>query len=355
MSQLPALIEKMKPEFERALSKQIDVERFARIALTSFRRTPALTRCDPNSILGALMTCAQLRIEPDSVMGQAYLVPYGKECTLIVGYQGLQELARRSGDIADIYAEVVYEGDEFEETLGTNRGLHHKRTPRTKYGEEHVTHAYSVVVFKDKDAPPSHKVLTRDQIERIRVRSKAGSKGPWKTDWEEMAKKTVFRNHSKWIRKSPDLREAIALNDAAEFDFGKKEELPVQDFLVEDITETKPMEAHEPMPDGSQGQTVVDEEGRPHAVPPQQGAYVDPNPTRAEVGRSAADGPDDRLDTGSQPLADPGPDWGEKVDPFAGMDSQRETLIAAAEQAGLEGARDMTTKHLKAWLRERNL
>ncbi|WP_202630600.1 recombinase RecT, partial [Deinococcus alpinitundrae] len=89
------------------------------LAVTEFRKNPMLKECTPESLLGAVMQAAQVGLEPDA-LGSAYLVPYYnknknvKEVQLQIGYKGLIELVRRSGQVTSIVANEVYENDEFD-------------------------------------------------------------------------------------------------------------------------------------------------------------------------------------------------------------------------------------------------
>ena len=121
----PAMLTAFLPEIKRALPSHLNGDRMARIALTAFRTTPKLAECDPRSVFAAVIQASQLGLEPN-IMGQAYLIPYGKQCNLIPGYQGLIELARRSGKIVSLYAHVVHDRDAFDYTLGVDKTLTHK-------------------------------------------------------------------------------------------------------------------------------------------------------------------------------------------------------------------------------------
>jgi recombination protein RecT len=123
---------------------------------------------------------------------------------LIVDYKGLVALARRSGEIADIHADVVCRNDRFRYSFGTNGTLEHEPNLDDRGP---VRAAYSFA--KLKDGSSSYEVMSIQEIEAIRNRSKAGKSGPWVTDWNEMAKKTVFRRHSKWLPVSSEFQEAI--------------------------------------------------------------------------------------------------------------------------------------------------
>lgn len=204
---LRGLIEQQKNEIARALPRHLDPDRLARIATTVVRQTPKLAECNPQSFLGALMTCAQLGLEPGP-LGHAYLVPYGKEVTFIPGYRGLVELSRRSGQVQSVQARVVRDGDEFDYSFGLEPKLDHK--PRGSKGD--VTHAYAVIRLKDGGV--DFDVMDVDEIEAVRRRSKAADNGPWVTDYAEMAKKTVLRRLLKTAPMSVEYQQAV-VNDGA--------------------------------------------------------------------------------------------------------------------------------------------
>ena len=191
-----------KKQFALALPKHLTPDRFIRIALTALNRTPKLATCTKASLLSCLMDCSQLGLEPDG--RKVHLIPYGDKCTLIIDYKGLVDLARRSGAISDIHADVVCENDFFEYSFGTNGSLVHK--PSLKERGKPIA-AYSFV--KLKDGSSSYEVMNLEEVEAIHKRSKAGGSGPWKTDWNEMAKKTVFRRHSKWLPVSAEFQVAV--------------------------------------------------------------------------------------------------------------------------------------------------
>lgn len=192
----------MQSQFRMALPKFFTPERFVRIALTQLTKTPKLALCTQESVMACLLSCAELGIEPDG--RKAHLIPYGTTCTLIVDYKGLVALARRSGEIADIHADIVCRNDKFEYSFGTTGTLDHRPNLEDR-GE--VIAAYSFAKLKDGSC--SYEVMSAKEIEAIRKRSKAGNAGPWVTDWAEMAKKTVFRRHSKWLPVSSEFQEAM--------------------------------------------------------------------------------------------------------------------------------------------------
>ena len=201
-SNLRELIMQMKNQFALALPKHITPDRFMRVALTAINKTPKLLQCTKESVLACLMDCSQFGLEPDG--RNAHLIPYGNQCTLLIDYKGLVALARRSGEISDIHADIVREADKFEYSFGTEGKLIHRPALENR-GK--VIAAYSFVKLKDNSV--SYEVMSIDEINAIKERSKAKTSGPWITDYNEMAKKTVFRRHSKWLPLSSEFQEAI--------------------------------------------------------------------------------------------------------------------------------------------------
>lgn len=215
---LAQLIERQKPEIARALPRHLNPDRMARIATTTLRQTPLLARCTPESFLGALMSAAQLGLEPGP-LGEAYLVPFrdgrtgNYQVTFIPGYKGLIKLAWQSGQLADIWAEVVYANDEFDYTLGLERNITHKPAKGARGEPEYV---YAVAKLKDGGTP--FVVMAYEEVESIRSRSKASKNGPWVTDWAAMAKKTAVKQLSKWLPMSSEFATAVGLDGSVRTD-----------------------------------------------------------------------------------------------------------------------------------------
>lgn len=195
----------MVEQFARALPQHMRAEMFARAALTALTRVPKLAQCTPESFMKCLFDCASYGLIPDG--RRAHLIPYKDQCTLIVDYKGMVELVRRSGDVLTIHADVVCDNDEFEFDLGVIR--HHRINYKHPRGKPYA--AYAMVTLRDGGTQCV--VLTRDEIETIRSRSRAGKDGPWVTDWNEMAKKTAFRRLCKWLTLSPEIVDVITKDD----------------------------------------------------------------------------------------------------------------------------------------------
>ena len=194
---------KFQSQLAAALPKFLDTDHFVRSAITEFRLNPALAECSVPSVLGYFMQVAACGLEPASMLGQCYPVPFWnsktkqKEAQFICGYRGMLSIARRSGEIASVVAEVVHEKDEFSIEYGMNPSLVHK--PYIEDDPGAMRGAYVVVRFKGEGIDPVIKYMPKSEIDKRRNRSKAGSSGPWVTDYEEMAKKTVFRSVFKWL------------------------------------------------------------------------------------------------------------------------------------------------------------
>lgn len=211
------LLEKSRGQIEKALPKHLTADRLLRVAMTSIQKTPKLMECSQQSLLACIMTCAQLGLEPDQFLGQAYLVPFRDTkkgvtvCTLIPGYRGYIALARRSGDVESVDARVVYENDHLELQYGLVPKLTH--IPALKGPRGNPIGAYCL--FNYRGGGSSFDFLTVEEIEHARSRSKAANDGPWVTDWGEMAKKTAIKRHAKLAPLSVEFQTAVALEDRA--------------------------------------------------------------------------------------------------------------------------------------------
>lgn len=228
---------KIKAQMALALPKHLTADRLARIATTEMRRVPALANCSPESFLGAIMQCAQLGLEPSNGLGQAYLIPFGNgkdkqgraNVQLIIGYRGMIDLARRSGQIVSISARAVYENDEFSYQYGLYEELRHVPAQDGEAGQ--LTHVYAVA--KLKDGGVQFEVMTRKDIEKVRASSSSAKSGssPWVTHFDEMAKKTVIRRLFKYLPVSIEIQRAAILDEQGENDINQNN----AEFFANDI------------------------------------------------------------------------------------------------------------------------
>ena len=213
---LATLLEKSKGQIARAVPKHVDADRLARVALTLTRTTPTLLECSPQSILAGVMMSAQLGLEL-GMIGHAYLVPFNnkktgrKEAQFIIGYRGMIDLARRSGNIKSIKAEVVYENDHFVLEYGLDDKIEHVpwhcRNDVRQSTSGDFRGAYAVAQFIEG----GHALLymPKAEIDEHRARSKASKYGPWVTDYNEMAKKTDVRGIFKWLPISIEIQRKV--------------------------------------------------------------------------------------------------------------------------------------------------
>lgn len=209
----------LRPEFERAIGDPRLAERFVRVALTAVSRTPQLGDCTSDSLLGALLTCSVLRLEPNDPRGLAYLIPFRNnkarttEAQLIIGYKGLIDLAYRSNQIKTLAAEAVHTNDYFQEQRWPRHLVH--RAAEGDRGE--VVRYYAAVEYKD--GGQDFTVMSVEEIEKHRdLYSRGWDKrddSPWKTAPDAMAKKTVIRRLAKYMPLSvEDLRQFHAAVNA---------------------------------------------------------------------------------------------------------------------------------------------
>jgi len=212
------LLTRYRPQLEMALPRHLKPDRLIRVALTSVQKNPALLECHPITLVGAVVQCAQLGLEPDDGTGKAYLVPFfnskknRSEVQFIVGYRGLIDLARRSGQVSAVEARVVHKKDYFEYAFGLQPALDHRPSTDSEPGEP--IYFYAIARFRTGDT--QFDVMTKSEVDTIRKRSKAGQAGPWVSDYEEMGKKTVVRRLAKLLPASAEFLRAVSLDERAD-------------------------------------------------------------------------------------------------------------------------------------------
>jgi recombination protein RecT len=218
---LRQLLEKSKEQIALALPRHLTPERMIRVALTAVQRTTKLQECDALSVVGAVVQASQLGLEPDGVLGQAYLVPYWNsktrkmEAQLQPGYKGLIALARRSGELSTLFSELVYERDRFKVVKGDTPRLIHEPDYRSEDRGELIG-AYAVVIFKD--GGKDFEFMPMHELNKIRAMSKSKDKdgneyGPWATHPEEMYRKCPIRRLAKRLPLSPEFQRAAAQDE----------------------------------------------------------------------------------------------------------------------------------------------
>ncbi|MGP9790661.1 recombinase RecT [Roseinatronobacter sp. NSM] len=222
-----------RDQLSAVAAKHMNPERMMRVVANAIRTTPKLQQCEPMSFLGALMQCASLGLEPNTILGHAYLIPFDKkekndrtgkwevvrtDVQLIVGYKGLIDLARRSGHITSLSANIHYSDDElWEYEEGTEARLRHRPGPM----EGAKLHAYAIAKFKDGGhayvvLPWAHVMKIRDGSQgwQSAVKFKKTADSPWLKHEDEMAKKTAIRALAKYLPLSVEFMDAMTVDDS---------------------------------------------------------------------------------------------------------------------------------------------
>ena len=212
---IPDMVKAMLPEIKKALPSVMTPERFTRIALSALNNTPQLQQCTPMSFIAALLNAAQLGLEPNTPLGQAYLIPYKNkgvtECQFQIGYKGLIDLAYRNGQMQTIQAQEVYENDFFEYEYGLEPKLIH-RPAFSNRGEL----VYFYGIFRTVNGGFGFSVMSKADMDTFaKTYSKAfdSSFSPWKTSYIEMSKKTVIKQALKYAPIMTEFQRALSTDE----------------------------------------------------------------------------------------------------------------------------------------------
>lgn len=208
------LINRQRSEIARALPKHMDADRLARIATTVIKTTPTLMQCSAPSLLGSLMLSAQTGMEPGP-LGHAYFVPRKNkgqwECQWMLGYKGIVELARRSGQLISIEAREVCERDRFEYAYGLDEKLVHEPYMDGERGP--IVAFWGLARFKD--GGHYFLVMSKSDVDKAKERSDAAKAGfgPWISDYAAMGRKTVIRRMAPFLPLSPEQANVLAFDE----------------------------------------------------------------------------------------------------------------------------------------------
>lgn len=191
-------------EIKKALPATLTPERFTRVVLSAISNNKDLQNCSPKTFLAAMMQSAQLGLEPNTPLGQAYLIPYKDNCSFQIGYQGILDLAWRSQQYQRITAETVHENDTFEYELGMNPLLKHVPAKGSR-GEAIAYYA----TYTLKNGGQAFAVMTKEEVEDFKNKYSKAKNSPWLTAFDAMAKKTVLKQLLKYAPKTIELAKAI--------------------------------------------------------------------------------------------------------------------------------------------------
>ena len=283
--QVAYLLDQKKGEIAKMLPQHLNAERLLKVAQIAVTTTPGLLKCDVASLIGAIGQCAQMGLEPNTVLGHAYLVPFktkrkdsaGNErwvdsVQVIIGYKGLIDLARRSGQIVSIAAHEVCTNDEFELVYGLDERLTHKPALDDR-GD--IVGFYAVA--KLVGGGHAFEFMSLRQVEAIMLGTQSkGKYGPWKDHFIEMGRKSVVRRLAKYLPLSIEFQTAAALDGLAEA--GKDQHLDAFDgeysiigpveHIDEETGEITTVEAVEEKPEPEKPEVRPPE--RPAKKPPEK-------------------------------------------------------------------------------------
>lgn len=257
MQTLRLTLEAAKASMEAVLPRHLTADRLMKVALVAASKSPDLLACTTQSILQCVMLGAELGLEAGGPLGHLYLIPFRDKkrntvvCTPIIGYQGLVELVYRTDRLLSIEAHVVHEKDTYRVKFGRELVLWH--TPNLEEDPGAPKFVYAIANLKGGGQQAV--VMTVAEIERIRARSRAGTSGPWVTDWEEMAKKTSLRRLVKLLPKSTEIARALEAEEEPAA-LGNLQLIPGAEQL-EPAEPTKTEKVREAVKTANQGVVVV--------------------------------------------------------------------------------------------------
>lgn len=216
------ILELKRDAISAVCSREMRPDKLIKMAAVALSRVKGLLDCTPLSFCTCVMQCAELGLTP-GVLGEAYLIPFRNnqngttECTLIVGYRGLLTLARRSGTMVSVAAEVVRKQDRFTYRLGFEPDIEH--TPSDDFDEKSnpITHVWAAATLKGGGRQLV--VMRKSEVDAIRAKSRGKNSDAWQSFYPEMAKKTALRRLCKLLPLSPEMAQRIEKVDEAEFDF----------------------------------------------------------------------------------------------------------------------------------------
>ena len=237
-----------KQQVALSLPSHMTPDRFTRIALTAFTKTPKLLECTRESLLRCLMDCSSMGLEPDG--RHAHLIPYRDnrrnvtDCTLIIDYKGIIELVRRDPKVLDVQCFTIRQND----TASWENGVVSHSFP---IGGDRgaVIATYTVITWANGQRSTGEPFQKAD-AEKARKSSRSGESGPWKDHFDEMWKKSNIRRDSKMWSLSPEIRAALDKDDDRIDERASKPPLmvlqqPLDPMALPSTVEPEPMSAEE--------------------------------------------------------------------------------------------------------------
>jgi recombination protein RecT len=228
--------------------KFLSPDKMLRLCINAVHKTPDLMKCDPKTVLGAMMASAALDLEPNTVQQQAFLIPYARnkkvgdewvkvyDCQFQIGARGFRTLAYRSPRVSSIEAGSIRHGDHFKNRIGKGGGFEYEMSLAERGP---LIGAWSYVqlvdggeltcvlpldeVMKIRGRSETFRALTaaiekaRDDKDRARAEAKL-AETPWVMWLDDMAAKSATKKHAKQLplEGAPQLAVAAGLDDAAD-------------------------------------------------------------------------------------------------------------------------------------------
>ncbi|MFT4471430.1 recombinase RecT [Arthrobacter sulfonylureivorans] len=277
-----ASIMRMENEFALAMPRGGEAAQLVRDAINVIRQTPKLLECSQESVMGSLMTCAQLGLRPGiGALGEAHILPFwsGKnrrfEAQFIIGYQGMLELGNRSNELDYLTAEMVCANDTF--IPDPMRGFHKHEYP-TRGARGDVIGYYSIFYRKGSERGKLL-YMSREDVEAHRdqfatAKKKSGEIfGPWVDHFDAMALKTVLRLNFKYMPKSTTIQNALIADESLRIDLTP----------TADLSQVTRQEQHTELPTQFPGEVLENADQGTGELPPQDGG-----PTPEEMERIMA-------------------------------------------------------------------
>lgn len=239
-----AQLKKNRDVIMATLPKGFNYDRMCRTVINAISTNAELAKCSPASIFMSTVRSFSLGIEPNGALAEGYLIPFwnskkhSMEAQFMPSYRGLQALARRSGEIADVYAKEVREKDFFEAEEGTERKITHKPDYTKNRGDAVCYYA----VFHTKDGSVDFEVMSKDEIDEIRRLSKSADRGPWADHYSEMAKKTVMKRLLKRAPMSIELASTINLDNKVASGEAVDDVLEIEGLEIDDMEQPEDLQ-----------------------------------------------------------------------------------------------------------------
>lgn len=224
---LAGLLKGQQKRMESLLSSEITPTQMCALVMESFRKTPKLAECTPNSILYSVLQACVANLKIGGPFPEAHLVPYKGECILIPDWRGCIKAVTRSGYVSKVQPRSVWSEDlHFEVLYGTDDEIKHRPTLDADKGT--ISHVYAV--FYLASGEKKFDVMSTSEVEAIRAESPAKNLKAWKDHWEQMAWKTVIKRGAKTIPIPDEDRRAI---DAQEIRIPASEPADAQEVVID--------------------------------------------------------------------------------------------------------------------------